>query len=92
MPLVTLSVEAGRTREQKRQLADAVYEGLRGAIQIPENDRFVTVREHAVGDLLADPDTWAWRGAGIRFLWRSRCDVDGRRRRNRRCTARLPSE
>ena len=55
MPLVTLSLETGRTREQKRQLADAVYEALRAAIQIPENDRFVAVREHAAGDLIADP-------------------------------------
>ena len=55
MPLVTLSLEAGRTREQKRQLADAVYEALRAAIQIPENDRFVAVREHAAGELIADP-------------------------------------
>ena len=55
MPLVTLSLEAGRTREQKRQLADAVYEALRAAVQIPENDRFVAIREHAAGDLIADP-------------------------------------
>ena len=55
MPLVTLSLEAGRTREQKRQLADAVYGALRAAIQIPENDRFVAVREHVAGDLIADP-------------------------------------
>lgn len=54
MPLVTLSLEAGHTREQKRQLADAVYEALRATIQIPENDRFVAVREHATGDLVAD--------------------------------------
>ncbi len=55
MPLVTLSLETGRTREQKRQMADAVYEALRAAVQIPENDRFVAVREHAAGDLIADP-------------------------------------
>ncbi len=55
MPLVTLSLEAGRTREQKRQLADAIYDALRAAIQIPENDRFVAIREHATGDLIADP-------------------------------------
>jgi 4-oxalocrotonate tautomerase len=55
LPLITLSVEAGRTREQKRQLADAVYEALRAAVQIPENDRFVAIREYAVGDLVADP-------------------------------------
>jgi 4-oxalocrotonate tautomerase len=55
LPLVTLSLEAGHTGEQKRQLADAVYEALRAAIQIPENDRFVAIREHAAGDLIADP-------------------------------------
>jgi phenylpyruvate tautomerase PptA (4-oxalocrotonate tautomerase family) len=55
LPLVTLSLEAGRTREEKRQLADAVYEAMRAAIQIPENDRFVAIREHAAGDLVADP-------------------------------------
>ena len=55
MPLITLSLEAGRTGEQKRQLADAVYEALRAAIQIPENDRFVAIREHAAEDLIADP-------------------------------------
>jgi 4-oxalocrotonate tautomerase len=49
-----LSLEAGRTREQKHQLADAVYEALRAAIQIPENDRFVAIHEHAAGDLIAD--------------------------------------
>jgi 4-oxalocrotonate tautomerase len=54
LPLVTLSLEAGRTREQKHQLADAVHEALRTAIQIPENDRFVAIREHAAGDLIAD--------------------------------------
>jgi 4-oxalocrotonate tautomerase len=56
LPLITLSLEAGRTREEKRQLADAVYEALRTAIQIPENDRFVAIREHAAGDLIADPE------------------------------------
>lgn len=55
MPLVTLSLEAGRTGEQKRQLADAAHEALRAAIQIPANNRFVAIREHAPGDPVADP-------------------------------------
>jgi 4-oxalocrotonate tautomerase len=61
LPLVTLSLEAGRTRKQKRQLADAVYEAPRAGIQIPENDRLVGIREHAAGDLVADP---GYLGAG----------------------------
>ncbi|HEX6771695.1 MAG TPA: tautomerase family protein [Acidobacteriaceae bacterium] len=56
MPLVTLSLETGHTAEQRRQLADAVYEAMRAAIQIPENDRFIAIREHATGDLIADPE------------------------------------
>jgi 4-oxalocrotonate tautomerase len=55
LPLVTLSLESGRTPAQRRQLADAVYEALRAGIQIPENDRFVAIREYAAGDLIADP-------------------------------------
>jgi 4-oxalocrotonate tautomerase len=54
LPLITLSLESGRTPAQKGQLADAVYEALRAGIQIPENDRFVAIREHAPGDLIAD--------------------------------------
>ena len=90
MPLIALSLEAGRTREQKRQLADAIYEALRAAIQIPENDRFVAIREHAAGDLIADHGYLGWRGAGIRHLWRSRSGAGGRPRRNRRSIARYP--
>jgi phenylpyruvate tautomerase PptA (4-oxalocrotonate tautomerase family) len=55
LPLVTLSLEAGPTPQQKRQLADAVYEAMLAAIGIPENDRFVAIREYAAGDLIADP-------------------------------------
>ena len=54
MPLITLSLETGHSPAEKRSLADAVYEALRSAIQIPENDRFVAIREHAPGELIAD--------------------------------------
>jgi 4-oxalocrotonate tautomerase len=50
LPPITFSPEAGRSPSQKRQLADAVYEALRSAIQIPENDRFVAIREHLIAD------------------------------------------
>jgi hypothetical protein len=71
LPLVTLSLEAGRTREQKRLLGDAVYEALRASIQIPENDRFVAFREHAAGDLFADRAASATAGEGIPEAGRS---------------------
>lgn len=55
LPLITLSLETGRTLAEKHALANAVYEALRSAIQIPENDRFIAIREHAAGELIADP-------------------------------------
>jgi hypothetical protein len=39
-----VSLEGGRTREQKCEVADAVYEALRVGIQIPESDRFLAVQ------------------------------------------------
>jgi 4-oxalocrotonate tautomerase len=56
MPLVRISLKDGRTREEKRALADAVYEAMRETINIPENDRFVAISEHAEDALIADPN------------------------------------
>jgi len=55
MPLVRVSITTGRTREEKRAIADAIYEAMRQTINIPENDRFIAISEHADGDLIADP-------------------------------------
>jgi phenylpyruvate tautomerase PptA (4-oxalocrotonate tautomerase family) len=54
MPLVRLSIQRGRTPEQKRAIADAVYEAMREAINIPENDRFILVDEKAPEDVFMD--------------------------------------
>jgi 4-oxalocrotonate tautomerase len=55
MPLVRISLKSGRTREEKHALANAVYEAMRETINIPENDRFVAISEHAEDALIADP-------------------------------------
>jgi 4-oxalocrotonate tautomerase len=83
LPLVTLSLEAGRTREEKRQLADAVYDAMRAAIQVPENDRFVAIREHAAGDLVADPGYPGVARSEHPVFVESRCGAGGRRKGSR---------
>ena len=46
MPLVHVSLRRGRPAEQKHIIADSIYDAMRATIKIPENDRFITLREH----------------------------------------------
>lgn len=54
MPLVRISMKTGRTAAQKRLIADAIYDAMRGTLNVPENDRFQIVTEHSGDDLIYD--------------------------------------
>jgi phenylpyruvate tautomerase PptA (4-oxalocrotonate tautomerase family) len=56
MPLVRVSIKTGRTSNEKRAIADSIYEAMRQTINIPENDRFVVISEHADDGLISDPN------------------------------------
>lgn len=54
MPLVRIDLRRGRPRDYRQALADGVYEAMREAIGIPENDRFILLSEHDAEDLSYD--------------------------------------
>jgi phenylpyruvate tautomerase PptA (4-oxalocrotonate tautomerase family) len=54
MPLVRIDLRRGKPREYRQALADGVYEAMREAIGIPENDRFILVSEHDADNLSYD--------------------------------------
>jgi len=54
MPLVRIELRRGKPPEYRRALADGVYEAMREAINIPENDRFIIVSEHDASNLSYD--------------------------------------
>jgi 4-oxalocrotonate tautomerase len=54
MPLVRIELKRGKTADYRRALADGVYEAMREAIGIPENDRFIVVSEHDADNLSYD--------------------------------------
>lgn len=54
MPLVRIDLRRGKPREYRQTLADGVYEAMREAIGIPENDRFILVSEHDADNLSYD--------------------------------------
>lgn len=54
MPLVRIDLPAGRPAEERTTIADVVYEAMIATANVPANDRFVVVSEHAAGDLILD--------------------------------------
>ena len=54
MPLVRITLKEGHSVEKRRAIADGVYDALREAIKIPENDRFQVILEQASERLIAD--------------------------------------
>jgi len=55
MPLVRISLLAGKSDAQKRKIADAAHRALVETISIPAQDRFQIITEHARTDLIYDP-------------------------------------
>lgn len=54
MPFVRIELKRGKTADYRRALADGVYEAMREAIGIPENDRFIVINEHDADNLSYD--------------------------------------
>jgi len=54
MPLVRVSMNIGRTPEQKKLIGNAIYDAMRETLNVPENDRFQIITEHASDGLIYD--------------------------------------
>lgn len=55
MPLVRISLRKGKTPEYRRAIAKHVYEALREAFKVPDEDRFVLVDEYEGTDFIYSP-------------------------------------
>jgi 4-oxalocrotonate tautomerase len=47
MPLVRVSLRQGKSAGYKQAIADGIYRAMRETFDVPEEDRFVVVSEHA---------------------------------------------
>lgn len=54
MPLIRISLLAGKPVSYRRAIADGVYQALRETFNVPENDFFATLSEHRRDDFLYD--------------------------------------
>jgi phenylpyruvate tautomerase PptA (4-oxalocrotonate tautomerase family) len=47
MPLVRISLRRGKSDDHKKAIGDGVYRAMREVFNVPDEDRFVVVSEHA---------------------------------------------
>lgn len=46
MPLVNISLRAGKPPAYRQAIFDSLYQALRDALSVPEDDQFMTITEH----------------------------------------------
>lgn len=56
MPLVRIDLVAGKSPEYRRAIGEVVYDAMIKAINVPKDDRFQVISEHAPGDFIVDPN------------------------------------
>jgi phenylpyruvate tautomerase PptA (4-oxalocrotonate tautomerase family) len=55
MPLVRIDLPRGKSLEYRKTVGDVVYEAMTQTINVPANDRFQIITEHAPESLIIDP-------------------------------------
>lgn len=55
MPLVRIDLAAGKPPEYRRAVGEVVYDAMVATLNVPPNDRFQIIAEHAPGDFVIDP-------------------------------------
>ena len=55
MPLVRIDLAAGKSPDYRRMIGEVVYEAMISTINVPKDDRFQIITEHAPADFIVDP-------------------------------------
>jgi 4-oxalocrotonate tautomerase len=50
MPLVRISLRRGKPAAYRKAIADGIYDAMRAAFDVPEEDRFMVISEHDEAD------------------------------------------
>ena len=55
MPLARIDLIAGKPADYRRTIGDVVYQAMLATLNVPKDDRFQVITEHAAGDFVFDP-------------------------------------
>jgi 4-oxalocrotonate tautomerase len=55
VPFVRIDLAKGQSTDYRRTIGDVVYEAMRATINVPADDRFQVIAEHAPENFIIDP-------------------------------------
>lgn len=55
MPLVHIDMPRGKALEDRRIIADVIYDAMIATLKVPQNDRFQIISQREGDDLIIDP-------------------------------------
>jgi phenylpyruvate tautomerase PptA (4-oxalocrotonate tautomerase family) len=55
MPLARIDVPTGKSADYRSAIGEVVYNAMLSVLNVPKNDRFQVITEHASGGLVIDP-------------------------------------
>jgi 4-oxalocrotonate tautomerase len=55
MPLVRIDLMEGKSQDYRRTIGEVIYEAMLATINVPRDDRFQVITEHATADFIVDP-------------------------------------
>jgi phenylpyruvate tautomerase PptA (4-oxalocrotonate tautomerase family) len=56
MPLVRIDLAAGKPADYRRTIGEVVYDAMTKVINVPKDDRFQIISEHAPDQFIVDPN------------------------------------
>ena len=56
MPLVRISIHAGRSSDFKATIGDCIHQAMVTEMKVPDHDRFQLITDHNLDDLIYDKD------------------------------------
>ena len=58
MPLIHISLRAGKPEAYRQAIFDSLYRAMREALEVPEDDQFMTITEHEPANFRTSPSCY----------------------------------
>ena len=75
MPLIHISLRAGKPEAYRQAIFDSLYRAMREALDVPEDDQFMTITEHDAANFRYGASCLESPGATIPCSSRSPCST-----------------
>jgi 4-oxalocrotonate tautomerase len=68
MPLLHISLRAGKPQSYRQAIFDGLYRAMREALDVPEDDQFMTITEHAAANFRTGNGYGVERSADVVYI------------------------